>query len=265
MEERNYLIYKHTSPSGKSYIGQTRNYTMRSVGHRRRAGEGGDGCRAFSAAIRKYGWGNFAHEILREGLTLEEANVLEQKMIAEHNTICPNGYNLATGGKNSKPSKSAIEAQIAAYKSMSEEKKLARGAKISAALTGRKKSEEHRKKLSELRKGAKASDETKAKMSKTMKGRKLTNEHVAKVAAFHTGRKKSEEHRKKLSEAAKNRPDEVNERIAKTLTGRKASGETRAKMSASRLGKRHSDESKLKISLANKGRSLSEDHKAKLS
>jgi len=90
----NYLVYKHTSPSGKSYIGITNNYSMRCNNHRRTTA-----CPAIAAAIRKYGWDNFTHEILQENLTLDEANTMEQQFIKEHNTLYPNGYNLTTGGK----------------------------------------------------------------------------------------------------------------------------------------------------------------------
>lgn len=96
MSESIYLIYKHTSPSGKSYIGQTNDYNRRSIEHK----NPNNRCAAFSRAIRKYKWENFTHEILIEGLTLCEANELESLLIKQHNTIYPNGYNLVSGGKH---------------------------------------------------------------------------------------------------------------------------------------------------------------------
>lgn len=89
-----YLVYKHTSPSGKSYIGVTSNYDARNAAHIKCDSK----CRAFSAAIKKYGWNNFLHEILYNGLTLDQANYREQQCINEYGTLAPTGYNLLSGG-----------------------------------------------------------------------------------------------------------------------------------------------------------------------
>ena len=97
-KETAYLVYKHTSPNGKAYIGQTNNYSKRSIQHQ----DPKSYCRVFAKAIKKYGWDNFTHEILEDNLTLEEANVYENLYIVEHNTLSPNGYNLTTGGDNCK-------------------------------------------------------------------------------------------------------------------------------------------------------------------
>ena len=94
MSESIYLIYKHTSPSGKSYIGITNNYQRRCNEHKSNKGC----CVAFNNAIQKYGWDYFTHEILHEGLTLHEANQMEISLISSHNTLYPNGYNLREGG-----------------------------------------------------------------------------------------------------------------------------------------------------------------------
>jgi group I intron endonuclease len=96
----NYLIYKYTSPSGKAYIGQTKDYEKRCKEHKYHASY----CRAFANAIKQYGWDNFEHEILHSNLTIDQANELEAKCILEHNTLSPRGYNLMTGGLNSVPS-----------------------------------------------------------------------------------------------------------------------------------------------------------------
>ena len=96
-------IYKHTSPKGKSYIGQT---TRERPELRWREGLGYMGhkklFRYFSLAIKKYGWENFTHEILWEGefSDISELNQLEEDYIIKFNTLVPNGYNLITGGKN---------------------------------------------------------------------------------------------------------------------------------------------------------------------
>ena len=97
---KSYCIYKHTSPSGKSYIGLTSSYSTRSKGHRKDAEKGNK--KPFYCAIRKYGWNEFTHEILKEELTLEEANFYEQFYIEQFNSHHPNGYNLTKGGEGTK-------------------------------------------------------------------------------------------------------------------------------------------------------------------
>lgn len=95
------------------------------------------------------------------------------------------------------------------------------GDKISAALKGKPKSEEHKKKLSNAgkgnipwnkgktgvqesaRKGVKVSDEVRAKMSASHKGKANTEEQKAKISVKLKGRVMSEETRKKMSEARK--------------------------------------------------------------
>lgn len=99
-----YLIYCHTSPTGKKYIGQTNNYNRRCREHKT-----SNRCPAFRNAIIKYGWDNFTHTILEDGLTLDEANILEEFYISKYNTLAPNGYNLQTGGSNSKPSPLVVQ------------------------------------------------------------------------------------------------------------------------------------------------------------
>lgn len=89
------IIYKYTSPSGKSYIGQTK----QSITQRRKDsnGSGYMGCTSFYHAIQKYGLKNFILEILEE-VEDEKLNEREQYYIAKFNTQIPNGYNLTKGG-----------------------------------------------------------------------------------------------------------------------------------------------------------------------
>ncbi len=111
---KKYLIYCHTSPSGKSYIGQTNNYKRRCKEHKQLK----NNSVSFARAIKKYGWDNFEHKILEENLSIDESNFKEEYYIKEMNTIFPFGYNLTTGGLN---------------RSVSEETKL----KISVARKGK--------------------------------------------------------------------------------------------------------------------------------
>jgi hypothetical protein len=57
-------------------------------------------CRAISNAIQKYGWNTFTTVVLCTCASLEQANKQESKLIEEHNTLAPHGYNLRTGGES---------------------------------------------------------------------------------------------------------------------------------------------------------------------
>lgn len=88
----NYIIYRHTSPSGKVYIGQTcQNLIKRSDG------SGYVHCKYFYNAIKKYGWENIKHEVLFEGLTKQEADKKEIELITYYKQLGIS-YNLTEGG-----------------------------------------------------------------------------------------------------------------------------------------------------------------------
>ena len=96
----NYTVYKHVSPSGKQYIG----ITKQDVEKRWSNGEGYKHCSYFYNAIQKYGWDNFEHIILKKNLTLEQANYWESYYIAlYHSNNRLYGYNSFSGGNNSIP------------------------------------------------------------------------------------------------------------------------------------------------------------------
>jgi group I intron endonuclease len=97
---RTYVIYRLTSPSGKAYIGQTRNNVeKRWNAHRYQANEEVmDKHYAIHKAIRKYGWENFTKEVMMVCDYEWELNEWEKIHIAEYNTLSPNGYNLTEGG-----------------------------------------------------------------------------------------------------------------------------------------------------------------------
>ncbi len=189
-----YLIYKHTSPSGKSYIGLTKNLSLRNSRHKIPS----SGCVAFASAIKKYKWETFKTKILAENLTLDEANNLEPQFIAEHKTLSPNGYNLCTGGKVGIP---ADEVRI----------------KISNALRGKKKSEEH-----------------KAKLSASHKGKKQTAKHIANARATRVGKKFSEEQKSMWSTIALNMSAEHKAKLSVAAAGRVMSKDLIAKRQETR-------------------------------
>lgn len=93
---KTFCVYKHTSPSGKVYIG----ITSKKPEYRWNHGENYVGNEHFYRAITKYGWDNFQHEIISQGLTKEDACALEQRLIAEyHSNDYHFGYNKSIGGE----------------------------------------------------------------------------------------------------------------------------------------------------------------------
>lgn len=91
------IIYKYTSPSGKSYIGQT--VYDRKTREKNSKGSGYIGCTAFYQAIQYYGFENFSYDILEEC----EDSLLDEKeryYISLYNTRTPNGYNIKEGGND---------------------------------------------------------------------------------------------------------------------------------------------------------------------
>lgn len=193
----NYCIYKHTSPSGKSYIGQTKDLDKREMLHKSEHSN----CTFFHRAIIKYGWDNFKHEIIENNLTLDQANEKEQSYIIAFNTLSPNGYNLTTGGLNRKVSKETVLKISMA--NTGRKRSIETKQKISAALSGKPKTKEHIKKIIESRSSYRPTDYTK----------KL-------IRDFHIGKPKTEEHKRKISASRKGqRP--TRESIEKSLATRK--------------------------------------------
>lgn len=93
--ENNYYVYKHTVPNGKVYIGITKQNPKR----RWRNGHGYKDSVLFFNAIIKYGWINISHEILKQGLSAEEASMFEKYYIALYKANNRNfGYNITSGG-----------------------------------------------------------------------------------------------------------------------------------------------------------------------
>lgn len=98
-----WCVYVHIFPNTKRYFGITKqepeNRWLNGKGYLK----GGNSNSAMANAIRKYGWKNVKHQILFDGLTLEEANWLERWFISTYKTnVCRYGtefgYNSTDGG-----------------------------------------------------------------------------------------------------------------------------------------------------------------------
>lgn len=162
-----YIVYKHTCPNGKVYIGITR------TSFETRCGKDGRNYRKntlFNRAIIKYGWDKIAHEILFDNLTREQAEQKEIELISKYKSTDPRfGYNISSGGESGNAGVSASEET---------RRKMSISHLGNPSNTGKKLSEETRRKLSEAHKGNKVmlgrklSAETRKKMSEAQKGTK---------------------------------------------------------------------------------------------
>lgn len=94
-DKRNFIVYRHIAPNGKSYIGITKQNAER----RFQNGNGYKSQPVFWRAINKYKWENFEHEVLEKNLTEKEACEKEDYYIKKvFNSLAPKGYNNAEGG-----------------------------------------------------------------------------------------------------------------------------------------------------------------------
>ena len=134
MESERYIVYMHTVPNGRRYIG----ITCQQPERRWRGGMHYDYNRRFFLVIVKYGWDNIKHEVLYENLSEVEAKQKEIELIEKYKTNQEEyGYNMTTGGSGAPNCTKSIETRE----------------KLSKANKGKKVSEETRKKIGEAHKG----------------------------------------------------------------------------------------------------------------
>lgn len=175
--EKSYCVYVHINKeNGKRYFG----ITCQKPEERWRQGRGYKNSDAFYPAIQKYGWDGFDHKILASGLTKEEAENMEIKLICEYQTQNKEyGYNIKEGGgapqQTDEIKKKISETHIGPLNPM----------------YGKQHTEQEKKNLSEKmsgennpRYGKKNSDETRRKISEALTGRHLSEEHKQKQAVI---------------------------------------------------------------------------------
>lgn len=186
-----------TSPSGKSYIGQTkRPIEERFKEHQKSS----SGCVAIYRAIQYHGWDNFEKHWYE--VPDDDLNDHEELMVEVLGTLAPGGYNLIEGGgSGGQPSeeirKKMSEAQKGEKshmfgKSLTDDIRQ----KISKAKKGKYPSDEHKQKLSDAKKGEnhpmfgkQHKDDTKQKMSATHTGKIMTDEARQRMSDAHKGKK----------------------------------------------------------------------------
>lgn len=167
-----YKVYRHTSPSGKVYIG----ITKLKLQARWKNGNGYKTSPYFYRAIQKYGWDSFKHEVLFDNLNEISAKCIEVDLIYYYKQLGIS-YNNTDGG----------EGNTGNHKPKSTEHKL----KISISNQGKHNhiginnphfnkpvSEETRNKISNANKG-------KTAWNKGLTGFKKTKEEIIKNAKAH--------------------------------------------------------------------------------
>ena len=157
MTEKKWCLYRHTSPSGKVYIGITSKKPHIRWGLN---GHNYLSSKAFYNAILKYGWNNIKHEVLFPDLEEDRAKKLEISLISHYKKLGIS-YNITDGGQGTLGLTKTPEQKEA----------------LRIFHLGKKLSQETRKKTSEVRKGRpgtmlgkKHSDSTKRKLSIAMSG-----------------------------------------------------------------------------------------------
>ena len=133
-QKREYIVYKHTCPNGKVYIG----ITCQPIAKRFSNGYGYKRQTHFYNAILKYGWDNIKHEIMFDGLTKEYAEQKEIELISAYKS----------NDKLSQITRKLVQ-KAKSKKPLSDETK----EKIRAAMTGRVLSDEWKHKISVGNKG----------------------------------------------------------------------------------------------------------------
>ena len=129
--DRLFIVYYHTNKlNNKKYIGITCQDPEIRWGYK------GNNYKQsqpyFAKAIKKYGWENFTHEVLFEGLSAKEANDKEIELIAYYHTYVGDsdckGYNLTRGGFGGVKYLTEEDRRAAINKSSRESKKSSRAA-----------------------------------------------------------------------------------------------------------------------------------------
>jgi group I intron endonuclease len=150
-KEVNYKVYEHINKiNGKIYIG----ITKQNVKNRWQNGKGYKYGR-FHNAVKKYGWDNFDHIILNEGLSEHVAKDIEKTLIHKYDsTNKTKGYNTTKGGDGT---------------------------------TGYKVNDNTKLKISNKLKGRKFSDETLLKMKSSASKRKHSVATIEKLKTIGKG------------------------------------------------------------------------------
>ena len=159
---KSFKIYKYTNLiTGQGYVGKTFKTLEERAGRNLRNYHA---CQKFWEAIQHYGTDCWKHEILWDGLTLDEANIYEQVEIQDNETIYPYGYNQTFGGDGCSASdETCRRISESVSKTFAENPEIWREAQKNATEaatkhnTGKSLSKEHKQAISNANKGKKRS------------------------------------------------------------------------------------------------------------
>lgn len=100
-KQRQGLVYMAVGPTGKKYVGQTKNTCRkRWTEHVNEAmANARSGCRALNRAIRKHGAEGFVVTVLESGIAPEDLDARERHHIAKRKSFGKGGYNMTSGGE----------------------------------------------------------------------------------------------------------------------------------------------------------------------
>lgn len=182
--DHNYIVYIHTTPNGKRYVG----ITSQKPTARFQNGLGYKKSLRFYGAIQKYGWENIRHNILFENLSKEEAEKKEIELIALYKSNNRKyGYNIANGGNT--------------IGTLAQETKN----KLALAHIGTKASAETRKKQSERHIKENLSADTLQKMRESHIGKKKSTDEKIKIGNSNRGKKNTPLSIKKMINAKRHK------------------------------------------------------------
>ena len=105
----NYIVYLHTFPNDKKYIGITGQNPQKRWDN----GRGYNNNSYMKNAIKKYGWQNIKHDILFSDLTKNQAEEKEIELISLYKSNDRNfGYNIQNGGNSKGKVSNATKTKI---------------------------------------------------------------------------------------------------------------------------------------------------------
>lgn len=221
-------IYKITSPSGRVYIGQSWNIFQRWNEHRSLKRKGNH---KLENSLKKYGSENHTFEIIHELPADTDQSILdtyEILYISQYKECGIELLNLKDGGSGGKHSAESIrkmsDSKKRSGKRLTEEERR----RISLRMSGRIVSQETRDRKRKALLGHKTSAETKEKIKQA-----ILNNNKGKIH-FNKDKKKTEEQKRKQSDIMKGRY--VGDKHP--LFGKPRSEETKQKIRIANLGKR---------------------------
>lgn len=220
-----FCVYVHIAPNKKLYIGITKQGIYRWGTD----GKGYAGNRLFWRAIQKYGWDNFKHIILLDGISKEIACECEKYLIVKfQSNNAKYGYNIASGG----------EYNSGFHFHHTEQTKI----RIGNASRGHVTTEQQKQAISNALKGRIVSKESRLKISKTISSM-MNDDYKNRISKSVENRWKhgNYKNRKSTSHQAWNKGlTKEDERVAKYCRKKgefHQTEEARRKMSASKKGK----------------------------